>query len=388
MAKKRVNFRDLRKVKGIGWRNFLWEVPEKLIGSVVVGLTGATRVLQIGGLIAGLATAAGVVTTLGVAVVGIAGGIFTALAISVGIYDVVKQSKAREKKIAKIVGKNGTLEALNKQLALLVKNLSLKQGNIRPQDRESLQKLLFSLHIIEGDTIIDKLYDLCDLANDQNLADEMSKILGDSTDPEVMKEGLRLLNLEYEKSLDGIKLKVRNLLESMANINYPAIDAETRKNMRNLIQTLSQLPGDNFYAQLGCLYGLNEADSKDFSKVLQKFPLELEYPIENLIPLNQAIQSEKALMLAEKNGMNNTSPTRFEKVGTFLKTSFVALVGSLSGFGIVVGIAAFAGVTVATGGIGLIVLVAACATAIIGAVLFVAPSNNAQERKRRFEEGN
>ena len=386
MANKRINFRELRKITGIGWRDFLWDLPKKLIGSMVIGLTGGLRVIQVGGLIAGLATAAGAVTALGLTIIGIAGGVFTALAISVGMYSLVKQSRARAKRIDIVVGKNGTINDLKKQIALLAKNLSLKYEDMRPEDRTSLNKLLFSLHIIEGDTITDKLHDLYGLTDDQNLVTEMSKVLNDQTDPEVIGSGLRLLNREYEASLESIKSTVHALLKNMAKMKYPDIDDETRLTMRDLIQTLSQLPGNTFYEQLGSLYGLNETDSKDLKKILAQFPSVMDVPFENLLPLNAAIQSETKLMIQEKNAMNNYPLTTFEKAGVFLRAGFVALVGSLSGFGIVVSIAGLAGVGVATGGVGLIVLVAACAAALVGAIIFTAATRNAQERKARFEQ--
>ncbi len=483
MHNKTIDFDTLRKKKGIGLRYFLLDLPKELIGSVATGLTGGVRVLQVGGLVAGFATAAGVATTLGVLVVGIGGGVFTLLGIGFGIFNLVKQSRDREKRIEKIVGEAGSIEKLKKELATLAKNLTILGSSINQvnsDNTENLRKLLFSLQVIKGATLKDKLYNLYGISDEKNLACEMSLFRGDEDDKDLIEKGLVILENEFKASIDEVKLDIIDLHQDFQKIEYQRMyekikhnetltpnETEFRNKLKNLIKKLSQLPGENFNQKLGYLYGLDEESSKDLMRVFNELPLSTEISYENILKLNDVIKHEarsqyldllislnedpsktavvkkkmkafekttlslipgrnkeeklnnlfevkgwrgltstvkeyankyqrpnsfpkgsetwgEALILA-KESLDNYPHKRFGAIRNVLENGLTALVGSLSGFGIIVGIAGLAGVGIATGGIGLALLIVALVGATVGAVLFVAATENTKKRRKQFE---
>jgi hypothetical protein len=393
MLSKSINFRELRANKGIGLKYFLWDLPKNFINSISTGLTSGNTAVHVGGLLLGLTTAVGVITALGVVVLGVSASVITVAAIAVGVFQTIKQSKAREKKIAKIIGEEGGLKDLKKQMALVVKNLSLTKGELSQEQRKTLHQTLLSLSQIEGTSFTDKLRNLFEVEEGKPLNAEINKILERTENPETLNVGIERLNTEHNEVLNEVKQLLNELLQAIPDAKYSEMvdkvrhnqpllqkDIEFRTKIQELTQKLAHFPGDNLYEQIGCLYGLSKAESKP--TVFNQAQHQFEFPAAKNIPLlNAAIEDEATIQ-----ALANPPQSFYKRLKSFVSNGLNTFLGGLTGFGIVVGIAAFAGVTIGTGGAGLIVLIAACVAALLGGTLYTIASQNSEQRRKKFKQ--
>ncbi len=191
---------------------------------------------------------------------------------------------------------------------------------------------------------------------------------------------------------------MNELIEKIKEKELPLIGEETQfNNIRHLYRVVKKIAEDQYYSiLLRKSQGVSREDpamkklTEQFKKTLSLIngddydhkldsifdigPFErstTEFKKRTLInkETKDALENDPELMsklLKAKKEFDYDHSTVFFRPFTYMQDLFYAFSGSLTGFGIVTGIAAFVGVGIATSGAGLIILIAAIASAVVG----------------------
>lgn len=175
-------------------------------------------------------------------------------------------------------------------------------------------------------------------------------------EPRTQYENIRHLNRVIMKIAEEQYLSIL-LLKSQGTDRE---NATLKKEIEQFKKTLSLVEGDDYDQKIENIFNVGP-----FDRTATKF---IERALKNE-PIKEKTEADPTLiskLLNAKKEFDYDHSTVFFRPFSYMQDLFYAFSGSLTGFGIVTSIAAFVGVSIATSGAGLIVLLAAIGSAVLG----------------------
>ncbi|MBX9585758.1 MAG: hypothetical protein K2X50_00735 [Gammaproteobacteria bacterium] len=259
---------------------------------------------------------------------------------------------------------NEHIQKVKKELALILNRRKVdSEGKEKFEyNRAKISQFIETIIELPGDNLKEKIASLYSV--DPKYSTNMDELIKKIKEKEpfllneipVKFENIRHLNRVIKKMAENtymqiVLLKSRDITPE--NLEMIRLTKEFKK-------MLLLIEGDDYDQKLDAIF-----NTSPFERSATKFKeIALNHP-------NTKAALEKKPMLMEnllkaKKEFDADYSSVFFRPFTYLQDLFYAFSGSLTGFGIVTGIAAFVGVGIATSGVGLIILIAALASAVVG----------------------
>jgi hypothetical protein len=228
-----------------------------------------------------------------------------------------------------------------------------------PQARDRLTNLLEKIATQPGLNFKQKIASLFRIEHESNLQTATEE------------DRFNSLGLLEEAIYKEIECQYFELLTSHS-INETA-DAFHNRFKLTFESKLAFIEGDNYNSKIDKLFNRKTFQSTAtlFKARAEKFP-RTDKTVTNLI--------------AAKKIIDDRESTTMEKFINNAQSVFAGFLGGMTGFGIVVGIAAVVGVSIGTAGIGLAVLAAAAAATVIGVALTLWARKKSREKTDSFSK--
>lgn len=438
---KRIDFEKLRDLNATTFSNFsryLTTLPRELMNSLSTGLgAGQTALTLAGAGATTIVTTTGALTVLGSVIMGVVGGVIGAVAITLGVLAMARQFNDHKKRISAVLEKS---ETLKEQLALVA-------FNAETLTEAELSEFVSSLNPLEGETLTQKLCNLYATTPDDLEEKVLATLttMGKKNTNASLSRGLAQLQLAYKTQSQAVRADILSLLNRLKIGTFQSKDPAERQALQAVIQTLTLQPGTHLKEKIASAFGIDSADGLDVASPNSVFnpvgkleesiraEIELQYfdllatynpkgknealtrfnknlsliagdnydaKIRNLLQakpeqLTSTVFKERATthptatlkkLIANKAIIDNQKSTQFDNNLGHAEDFFAGFLGGMTGFGIVVGIAAVVGISIATSGIGLIILIAAAAAAAIGFGVALWVRNQSKNNNLKFNK--